>query len=76
MGAGTLRGVLTATELGYASLILSYRNTAEGPRVGTGRTTLGHTETTDVDEAIGYAIRRGAQRIVLFGWSMGAAIDL
>lgn len=30
----------------------------------------------DVDEAIGYAIRRGARQIVLFGWSMGAAIAL
>lgn len=74
--AGTLRGVLAATELGYTSLVVSYRNTAEGPRVGTGRTTLGHTETSDVDEAIGYAVRRGAQQIVLFGWSMGAAIAL
>ena len=74
--AGTLRGVLAATELGYASLVVSYRNTAEVPRVGTGRSTLGLTEMADVDEAIGYAVRRGAQRIVLFGWSMGAAIAL
>ncbi|WP_454294148.1 alpha/beta hydrolase [Salana multivorans] len=74
--AGTLRGVRAATELAYTSLVVSYRNTAEGPRVGTGRTTLGRTETADVDEAIGYAVRRGAQRIVLFGWSMGAAIAL
>ena len=74
--AGTLRGVLAATELGYTSLVVSYRNTAEGPRVGTGRTTFGYAETSDVDEAIGYAVRRGAQRIVLFGWSMGAAIAL
>ncbi|SDY98794.1 alpha/beta hydrolase [Tessaracoccus flavus] len=74
--AGTLRGVRVATELGYTSLVVSYRNTAEGPRVGTGRTTLGHTETTDVDEAIGYAVRRGAQQVVIFGWSMGAAIAL
>ena len=37
---------------------------------------LGHTETEDVDEAIGYAVRRGARQIVLFGWSMGAAIAL
>lgn len=74
--AGTLRGVLAATELGYTSLVVSYRNTAGGPPVGTGRTTLGHTETGDVDEAIGYAVRRGAQQIVLFGWSMGAAIAL
>ena len=74
--AGTLRGVQVATELGYASLVVNYRNTAEGPRVGTGRSTLGHAETADIDEAIGYAVRRGAQRIVLFGWSMGAAIAL
>lgn len=74
--AGTLRGVRVAAELGYTSLVVSYRNTEEGPRVGTGRSTLGHTETADVDEAIGYAVRRGAQRIVIFGWSMGAAIAL
>ena len=74
--AGTLRGVLAATELGYTSLVVSYRNTAEGPPVGTGHSTLGQTETTDVDEAIGYAVRRGAQQIVVFGWSMGAAIAL
>lgn len=74
--AGTLRGVRAATELGYTSLVVSYRNTAEGPRVGTGRSTLGDAETPDVDEAIGYAVRRGAQRIVIFGWSMGAAIAL
>jgi pimeloyl-ACP methyl ester carboxylesterase len=74
--AGTLRGVQVATELGYTSLVVTYRNTAEGPRVGTGRSTLGHTESADVDEAIGYAVRRGAQQIVLFGWSMGATIAL
>jgi pimeloyl-ACP methyl ester carboxylesterase len=74
--AGTLRGVRVATELGYTSLVVSYRNTAEGPRVGTGRSTLGDTERADVDEAIGYAVRRGAQRVVIFGWSMGAAIAL
>ena len=74
--AGTLRGVRAATELGYTSLVVSYRNTADGPRVGTGRSTLGDTEKADGDEAIGYAVRRGAQQIVLFGWSMGAAIAL
>ncbi len=74
--AGTLRSVQVATELGYTSIVVTYRNTTEGTLVGTGRTTLGHTETADVDEAIGYAVRRGAQRIVLFGWSMGAAIAL
>lgn len=74
--AGTLRGVQVATELGHTSLVATYRNTLEGPRVGNGRSTLGRTETADVAEAIGYAVRQGAQRIVLFGWSMGAAIAL
>lgn len=74
--AGTLRGVQVATELGYTSLVVSYRNDGEGPRVGNGRSTLGVTEVDDVDAAIGYAIRRGAERIVFFGWSMGAAIAL
>jgi len=74
--AGTLRGAQVATDLGYTSLVVTYRNTTEGLFVGTGRSTLGHTETADVDEAIGYAVRRGAQRIVLFGWSMGDAIAL
>lgn len=74
--AGTLRGVRVATKLGYTSLVVSYRNTAEGPRFDNGRSTLGDTESSDVDEGIGYAVRRGARQIVLFGWSMGAAIAL
>lgn len=65
-----------ATELGYTSLVVTYRNDDEGPHLGNGRSMLGVTEVEDVDAAIGYAIRRGAERIVLFGWSMGAAIAL
>lgn len=74
--AGMLRGVQVATQLGLTSLVVSYRNDGEGPTVGSGRSTLGATETEDVESAIGYAVRRGAERIVLFGWSMGAAIAL
>lgn len=74
--AGTLRGVQVATDLGYTSLVVSYRNDGEGPRIGNGRSTLGLTEADDVDAAIGYATRRGAEKIVLFGWSMGATIAL
>ncbi len=74
--AGTLRGVQVATELGYTSLVVSYRNDGEGPTLGRRRSTLGATEAEDVEAAISYAVRRGAERIVLFGWSMGAAIAL
>ncbi len=74
--AGTLRGVLAATERGYTSLVVTYRADGEGPRVGNGRSTLGFTETDDAEAAIEYAIRHGARQVVLFGWSMGAAIAL
>lgn len=74
--AGTLRGVQVATELGLTSLVVSYRNDGEGPNVGSGRSTLGAAEAEDVEAAIRYAVRRGAEQIVLFGWSMGAAIVL
>lgn len=74
--AGTLRGVQVATELGFTSLVVSFRNDGEGPRTGNGRSTLGATEVEDVEAAISYAVRRGAERFVLFGWSMGAAIAL
>lgn len=74
--AGTLRGAQVATELGYTSIIISYRNDGEGPRLSTGRSTLGLSESEDAEAAVDYAIQNGAQRIVLFGWSMGAAIAL
>lgn len=74
--AGTLRGVLAATERGYTSLVIIYRADGEGPRVGNGRSTLGFTQTDDAEAAIEYAIRHGARQVVLFGWSMDAAIAL
>lgn len=74
--AGTLRGVKVAAEAGLVSLVVTYRNDGEGPAVGSGRSTLGATESDDVRVAVRYAISRGAERIVLFGWSMGGAIAL
>lgn len=74
--AGTLRGVQVAAELGLTSLVVTYRNDGEGPRVGTGRSTLGRTEADDVRSAMAYARDHGAERFVLFGWSMGGAIAL
>lgn len=74
--AGTLRGVLVATKRGYTSLVISYRADGEGPGVGNGRSALGYTEAEDAAAAIEYAMRHGARQVVLFGWSMGAAIAL
>lgn len=74
--AGTLRGVQVAVEAGLTSLVVSYRNDGEGPMVGTGRSELGAAEVSDVRAAIRFALQNGAHRVVLFGWSMGAAIAL
>jgi len=72
--AGTLRGVQAAVSSGLTSLIVTYRNTAEGH--GSERPTLGLDEARDVEPALEYAVAHGARRIVLFGWSMGASIAL
>ncbi|WP_300591489.1 alpha/beta fold hydrolase [Microbacterium sp.] len=74
--AGTLRGVKVAADAGFVSLVVTYRNDGEGPTVGSGRSTLGATEADDVRAAVRYAIAHGADRVVLFGWSMGGAIAL
>ncbi|TFD79279.1 alpha/beta hydrolase [Cryobacterium fucosi] len=74
--AGTLRGVQIAADLGYTSLVISYRNDGGGPTAGSGRSSLGVTEVEDAEAAVHYAMQNGAQRIVLFGWSMGATIAL
>ena len=74
--AGTLRGVQVTSEQGYTSLVVTYRNDGEGPRIANGRSTLGATEVDDVDAAIQYAVTHGARQIVLFGWSMGAQVAL
>lgn len=74
--AGTLRGVQVAVECGLTSLVVTYRNDGEGPTVGSGRSTLGASEINDVRDAVHYALAHGARRVILFGWSMGAAISL
>lgn len=74
--AGTLRGVQVASELGFTSLVTTYQNSAEGPAVGSRRSMLGLDESDDVEHALEYAVAHGAERIVMFGWSMGANIAL
>ncbi|MCI4658486.1 alpha/beta hydrolase [Cryobacterium zhongshanensis] len=74
--AGTLRGVQIASEAGLTSLVVMYRNDGEGPTLGTGRSDLGATEVNDVRAAVRFAQENGAHCVILFGWSMGAAIAL
>ncbi|MBA8816085.1 alpha-beta hydrolase superfamily lysophospholipase [Microbacterium halimionae] len=74
--AECLRAVPLFHAQGINTLVVSYRNDGEAPRSRTGTYALGATEWRDVDAAVGFARRRGAQRIILMGWSMGGAIAL
>jgi alpha-beta hydrolase superfamily lysophospholipase len=71
-----LRAVPVFHALGMPVLVVSYRNDGDAPRSRTGRYALGATEWRDVDAAIAFALRRGARRVLLMGWSMGGAIAL
>lgn len=69
-----LRAVPLVRAQGWNSLVVSYRNDLGVPSPEHGKYGLGLTEWHDVDAALEWAISRGAERIVLAGWSMGGAI--
>jgi len=71
-----LRAVPVFHAMGHPTLVVSYRNDGEAPRSRAGSYALGASEWRDVDAAVGHALRHGAKRVVLMGWSMGGAIAL
>ncbi len=71
-----LRAIPVFRSAGFRSLLISYRNDGDAPASTDGRYALGGEEWRDVDAAIGFALSRGATRIVLMGWSMGGATVL
>lgn len=74
--AECLRAVPVFHAMGLPNLVVSYRNDGEAPRSKGGSYALGASEWRDVDAAISYALRHGATRVLLMGWSMGGAISL
>ncbi|ALX66996.1 alpha/beta hydrolase family protein [Microbacterium sp. XT11] len=76
MRAECLRAVPVLHGAGLPNLVVSYRNDGEAPRSRAGAYALGAAEWRDVDAAISYALRHGADRVILMGWSMGGAVAL
>lgn len=74
--AETLRALDATQKLEMSTLHLSYRNDEEAMPSDDGRYGLGFTEWKDVEVAIDYALHHGAEKVVLFGWSMGGSIAL
>lgn len=71
-----LRVLPAVHALGATALVVTYRNDVEegAPPSPDVLGHLGDAEWLDVEAAVRLALDRGARRIVLFGWSMGAAI--
>jgi alpha-beta hydrolase superfamily lysophospholipase len=69
-----LRIAPTLRELGFTSLLISYRNDLGAPSSPDGLYRLGETEWRDLDAAARYALRHGARRLVLIGYSMGGVV--
>jgi len=60
----------------FPVLDLAYRGDLGAPRPADGLNHLGESEWRDLDAAIRYATRYGAERVVLYGWSTGATMAL
>ena len=60
----------------FPVLDIAYRGDPGAPRDPDGVGHLGDTEWRDLDAAIRFAVRNGADRVVLHGWSTGATMAL
>ncbi|MEU6389898.1 alpha/beta fold hydrolase [Streptomyces sp. NPDC046939] len=60
----------------FPVLDLAHRGDPGAPPAPDGLHHFGTTEWHDLDAAIRYAVRHGAQQVILYGWSTGAAMAL
>ena len=71
-----IRAIPALRDAGWSVLVVSYRNDPGAPAAPDGKYALGDREWEDVEAAIGFALQRGAERVLLMGWSMGGATVL
>lgn len=69
-----LRIAPTLQGAGLTSLLISYRKDLGAPDSPDGLYHLGETEWEDLAAAVRYAVRHGARRLVLVGYSMGGSL--
>lgn len=74
--ADTLAAMAALHVLGFPILAITYRNDAGAPASPDHQSHLGATEWHDVDAAVRYATKQGASGVVLFGYSLGAAMAM
>ncbi len=68
-----LRLLRPFSDMGFGSFVIDYRNDEGAPRDPSGRHRFGVTEWEDVEAAVRHVIDSGASKIVLVGYSTGAA---
>jgi uncharacterized protein len=71
-----LNVLLALHRMGLAVLNIAYRNDPGAPASPDGMGHLGDTEWRDLDAAMRYAVRCGARRLLLYGWSTGGTMAL
>ena len=70
----TLRNFSVFHSLGFSQLSFSHETDPKPLGLGKHRSTLGFQEWKQLEEAVVYAKSKGAEEILVFGWSLGGMI--
>jgi uncharacterized protein len=70
----TRKFAISFNNLGYPTMVISFRNDKNQPRDPSGMMRYGITEWKEVEGAVTYAIAHGSGPVILFGMSMGGGI--